>query len=259
MSVIEKILPSYSTERYYLLSELEDICGKPLEFIEDEDNTQSCAAYWKSNPIKDNMHVVVYIRWNYSDGHYALHHAMLDMLGDPKSTDCPTANCVVVVDVIVSENSEDGFYSAKNEITAHLLILQEMFTVRGIIFGVTNVPAAVPGLEAALEYLTDICSHEVENSTMRVVAKNNMDYVGGDPLSEPDAVSGVLQYVLSSIPFSWMETAQPDNVTETQDSQEASKSDIDNHSEFTGINIVMFFLVACVAYVIYLWLENKKE
>jgi hypothetical protein len=241
MLLLRKQLPSYSTERFYLLSELENLCGSPLGYIEhDNSPPQSCDSdtYWGQNHVDENTVLIVYVLWNTSHGENDLYDSIKCTLGTHGANSTPRRfQRIIAVEATVSGE----LFPATADVEVYTKEIQNVYDGYEVIVGLSNNHTAAPALDAAFEYLKETIS-ECATTTVKVVTLRNENYLGGDAFCEPDAVSGIRQYVLSTLEYEWM-LSNDDNVG-------ASKQ-MRNHVDYTRIHAVLFMLVICIGAYLY--------
>lgn len=99
---------------------------------------------------------------------------------------------------------------------AFLISKRELGDIGPIVFGVTNQPGGTCALENVMEYVSML----PENNTIVVVSIHGEHFLGRQESLEPDAISGVEQFLLLSLNTSvksWTKEAfqRPDVIPKT--------------------------------------------
>lgn len=248
MPFFKKQLPSYSTERFYLLSEIEELCQSPLQYIESEDISPS--DFWKGNSIDKYNTVIVYILWDTTEGKDGLYKSVQDTLGSQSYSMTKLSKKIIVIEAMIQQSEEMAFPTT-TELELYALYIQKMYKGFEIIFGVSNNATAAPGLEAIYEYLRVTIPHYSHSPSASVVTLRNENYLGGNVLCEPDAVSGVCQYVLSTLKYNWVVNNDTESEIRSPTSEEHASKQLRSHVDITRIHAVFFMLFICI--VSYYW------
>ena len=189
-------LPSYSVERFYMLSELQQHAGGGIHFLCDrnlavpaDESTVSTAS------TEQDMTTILYLLWRPDETNdpqafaddivrQALHH--LD----------ESPRCYLVVDRLVAVEGDDDVRTIES--LARYLALTYREQCYGVTVGLSNHPRAAPGLEACLNAVLvgsrDRRRIGGSRSRLRIVACHPDDLTGRQ--EETDAVQGVRQWRL---------------------------------------------------------------
>ena len=180
-------LPTYSCERYYLLSEIE----QRAEFVFiDEPNRKITERRSTQNPRIDS----IFLLWDASRGFGGLKENIREILGIFPS--CQN-RCIIVVDCLVA--SEKEFESkTKDELEDFFSWSQTAFPDSFIFVGISDKASGMPGLEKLCDFMEFAvsCAPAVTGN-IRLIGKTRQDCLGHDPDREPDAVSDVFQVLCS--------------------------------------------------------------
>lgn len=176
-------LPTYSCERYYLLSEIE----QRAEFVFiDEPDCKAKGRQSTQNPRIDS----IYLLWNSSSDVEGLKGNIKKLLELYPSCQ---SRCVIVVECLVTSELEfDSTVKSK---------IDELFTWAGksypdvfIFVGVSDKPSGTPGLEKLEGFMKDaVASAPGVSGNLRLIGMTRQDCLGHDPNREPDADSDVFQ------------------------------------------------------------------
>jgi hypothetical protein len=212
-------LPSYSTERFYLLSELEELCGEPQAIYpdpEEEAGPEKCLPpsshetekYWlkKFNSSQANQESItlIYLLWNESDGITHFMNTLELTLGSvqfnskmssTEPTLSSTSSClqrIIAVEILLTAK---GVWTKEQEIffSETLIQLSAKYPSLQFIFGLADNYAS-PALEALLHTATAL--HTQQPYTCQLVASHTSTFLGHNKDAEPDAISDVFQVLL---------------------------------------------------------------
>ena len=181
-------LPSYSSERYYLLSEIEQ--RVTFVFL-DEPESKSSEQVSTQNPIID----VIYLLWNSSEGWEMLKSNIQKVL--ERYPSC-LSRCLIVVECLTSSKEE-----FETEVTDQLDRIfkwaDKSFPDSALFVGVADKAAGTPGLEKVEEFVkfTNASAPGV-TSNIRLIGLTRQECLGHDPVREPDAESGLFQVLVCS-------------------------------------------------------------
>lgn len=228
-------LPGYTTERYYLLSEIEQrigvdnfICQDENLILKDDSSEISELSAVKyadmMNRIPQSSIRMFYVIWNCKvdkDGSgfklqvLSLLKGVCVQSGDGL---LPTAQLAVEVLVSSSFNPVNGTSSTEYAVVGAVMhwIVDTFSHIFGyVVFGVADDPAGTPALEAVLNTLQHVdCAITDDNSsippfeyrhhkpstiTSVLITPARQHLLGHDVLREPDAKSGVRQSLLGSL------------------------------------------------------------
>lgn len=191
--ILEKQLPNYTTERYYLISE-----------IEQETDDIICLDEYSlniiDNKLNDGRLIVVYILWKYCCGSEDLRNSLNNVTSHLKSQQ----KVLLVIETLLPEK---GYWneSTKSNITNELLTIQTLYHFGCIVFGISDC-AIGPALEAGLDCILEV-KPEHKSS---IILQRRSDLLGHDENLEPDAQSNVFQILLSKKNYSsWIDETFP--------------------------------------------------
>lgn len=187
-------LPTYTTERYYLLSELEQI----VKFYYTNEESQK--APMNDNEIPEATQVAIYISWDTEAGLNDLQRKLSSSCEYVRENFDNSRDYLIAVEVFhrnssSSDESFDGTISILHSGFNLALKMQGGFGI--IIFGVTDNPGGTCALEATLDYCSGF--HKIYNQKVAVISIDKQCFLGLQEDDEPDAIPNVMQYYLSSI------------------------------------------------------------
>lgn len=176
-------LATYSSERYYLLSEIEQ--RAEFLFIDEPDSKEKECQSTQNPRIN-----TVYMLWDAKDDVLLLKNNIKKIL---ELFPCCQSRCMVTVDCLVT--SERDFDTVvKDQIEELFAWAKNHYPDIFIFVGVADKPSGTPGLEK----LEDFMKNAVEaapgvTGNFRVIGMTRRDCLGHDPDREPDADSDVFQ------------------------------------------------------------------
>jgi len=179
-------LSNYSSERYYLLSEIEQDAN--FVFL-DEPESKSSAQLSTQNPLID----VVYLLWKTSDGWEILKSNIQKILDRYPSC---LSRCLIVVEGLT--NNEAEFENeAKDSIERIFKWADKAFPDSALYVGVSDKVSGTPGLEKVEEFLKfTVASAPASAGNIRLIGITRQECLGHDPVREPDADSGLFQVLV---------------------------------------------------------------
>jgi len=212
-------LPSYTSERYYLLSEIEQRCVFRYLHVDDgdeapPDETTSTAAAAAAAAAADAVHEAFYVLWDLRAGstqtEAQFRAAVSAVLGGPHRA-ADALSSLLAVEALV-DKKDDGVANnnvdvVRDCIQTNIEWIKSAHRVGCVYVGVADHPAGAPALEAVMDYATIIDNHyhlgngvmmmrsgtAVAGPRVRVVGVRQAHFLGHDPMREPDAASNVYQ------------------------------------------------------------------
>ena len=208
-----KVLPNYTSERYYLLSEIEQ--RATFTYLSDFPDSGTdhrisigcfCCIYilWDlrkltcANEAEFEINLVNLLsRLSYDKGSVQNHS------GDDRTLTLPPTSLLaveVIIDAKALTESEND-HDPKNEIERVINRINAKYqSISCIYVGISDSVAGAPALEAVLDYVTLIDSHKRVNKTedsmkVVVIANDTNQMLGHDPSRDPDAESGMLYQI----------------------------------------------------------------
>ena len=175
-------LPTYSCERYYLLSEIEQRAS--FVFMDEPDNSEQVST---QNPRID----VVYLLWDYSHGVEWVKKRIETVLDRHPSC---LSRCLIVLECLVA--SKDAFESSEIQAPMEALFewAEEVCPSSFLFIGVSDKITGTPGLEKCYDFLKFIVTAApAAEGNIRFIGATRADCLGYDPTREPDAGSDVYQ------------------------------------------------------------------
>lgn len=198
--MIVESLPSYGTERYYLLSEIEQ--KTTFCFLDEPDKNSS-----KTRPFS-----LSYLIYNYSSNNIEsfIHH-LNSILEKAQNATEHKDSIIVFADVLIPKNAKwTGDYEDKISSLLELALkasTKEEERNIALVFGVTDDITGTPGLNKANEYLdaigrsvAKICSDDIY-----MIGYTRVEFMGFDSTLEPDAGADIFQALCYRYPMDlWM-------------------------------------------------------
>ena len=192
------ILPEYSTERYFLLSEIE-ANATSLTFL-DDDETDS---YNKNNSRESHNSElenikVYYVLWDLSLSLPVLLHSIESVTLRISSENISSK--LLVIDVFCSQTGIcKNIKNLNSVIVPALSSIQDKYKCFDcIVFGITDHKSAAPGLDIAFDRLAVLGNQGLRWS---ITASNKTDFFGHGINITPDAIDNVNQCAISSPNF----------------------------------------------------------
>lgn len=178
-----KYLPEYSTERYYLLSEIEQ--RSKFYFLDEDENMGE----QEKNEMISSRFRVVYILWSFSDSNDTIIDK-LNKIADvlKKQPD------LMLTTVLVFEywlKSREHWIDAENSIQDIFSYACQSLNFGFVCGGVCDKSSGTSGLELCLDYLA--LFPEYDHTKAVIFGISRQDCLGHEPSREPDATSGVYQ------------------------------------------------------------------
>jgi hypothetical protein len=194
-------LPVYTTERYYLLSELE----QHGSFIfADEALFPSSSSSARRTPF-----VALYVLWNAGDSKGA--NGLVDkikglvnfMIDRRKYTAKDVTSFFLAVEVLATTTGQQlGCDDTNRDIIDIDKVIEDMWSkvkrsidIEYIVFGVSDHVGGTPALEAVHDFAVPISTN---HQMAQILASTRNEMLGHDSTREPDAAGNVRQYLLAS-------------------------------------------------------------
>ena len=206
------VLPNYTTERYYLLSEIEQ--RATFEYLIHEDENSEINKQSKPNT---HQHDAFYLLWDMracSAQTVAGFRQSTTKLLEGKHREAVSENRLIssllAIETLV-DKKEDGVTNNNIDVVRDHLQeimdwIKENHRIGCVYMGVADNPAGSPALEAISDYATIIDNHyesltgtgtlaanAAEGPRVRVIAVRDGHMLGHDPSRDPDAASNVYQ------------------------------------------------------------------
>lgn len=183
-------LQSYSSERYYLLSEIE----QSVHFVFlDEPESKSSEQVSTQNPLID----VIYLLWKSEDGWEILKSNIQKILDRHPSC---LSRCLIVVECL-SRNEEEFETDVKDQLERIFKWADKAFPDSPLFVGVSDKASGTPGLEKVEEFIKfTVASAPTAAGSIRLIGITRQECLGHDPVREPDADSGLFQVLVNSSP-----------------------------------------------------------
>ena len=206
-------LPTYTSERYYLLSEIEQRCI--FNYLHEEDGDGQQAPATNSSEV---MHEAFYLLWDLrvtSTQTEAQFRAAVSALLDGPNRRADAATSLLAVEALVDKKDEgvvnNNVDVVRECLHANIEWIKSVHRVGCVYVGVADHPAGAPALEAVMDYATIIDNHyHLGNGVMmmrsgtgmgtgavrprvRVGGVRQAHFLGHDPTREPDAASNIFQ------------------------------------------------------------------
>lgn len=201
MSVFISPLPDYTTERYYLLSELEE-SAKDVDCL-DELNIH--VDYYMNFLSNKSTIVVMYLLWRKATGISNLNASLHSLLGD-RTRD--HSNKILHVEVLINpSNRKTANYRQEiiDELCLVLVNIKKSFDIGCVCLGVCDHTSGTPALETAVKSI-----QFAPRNVLRLYCRSRIELLGFDTESQPDATSDVFQLLLATEdPTAWMKRTLP--------------------------------------------------
>lgn len=232
MSVYISSLPEYTTERYYLLSELEE-CLKDIDYL-NEMNIH--VDYYMNFPSNKSSVVVMYLLWRKATGISNLNASLQSLLGD-RTRDHSNKSLIIEV-LINSSNRKTATYKQEiiDELCLVLINIKKSYDIGCVCLGISDHTSGTPALEMVVK-----CVQCATNKTVRLYCARRIELLGFDTNNEPDATSNVFQLILATEdPCVWMKRNLPlfknhaASVTATRNDCPSAATSGDSSSNETG-------------------------
>jgi hypothetical protein len=183
MSLFRQDLPSYTSERYFLLSEIEENCA--IMSLDSAATSTTLAAIDSSVDV-----CFLYTVWSLADGQ----NVLIQTLSHIHSQTVSIAP-VLVIETYSSQPNDDDTPIQLEEALKTIHKTFPPWNKVNILFSVSNDVNACPGLEFIYDCAVDYI--KTDQSTLRVITEDPSILLGSLN-HEPDAINGVVQYLLSN-------------------------------------------------------------
>lgn len=278
------ILPNYSTERFYLLSELEEICLSMTSIYNEEENENNSTIietekYWNNIKLKDNENVLIYVLWREESGIDKLINSIELVLGGLSFNEelrKKEIKRIIAVEILLSNQGSwsNELHSFLSETLNHISL--KYYAIH-YIFGIAD-NFATPALEALLKIALQLKKDE---QICRMIVAKSDDYLGHNKNAEPDAISGVFQCLLqlnnSKIISSEKRKGRENQNNNDNDNHEEDDDENENNNNNDGregiknkqslsstkfdlirSQGIIFLIVALFSWIIYNYLNKKN-
>lgn len=214
-------LPSYTSERYFLLSEIENSC-----IIHTLDLTVI--------PPPVNNVCFLYCLWIHSHGLEELMRTLVT-LRSFKSKNSPV--------IVIETYSPDATDTVVSSIYSDMAEIQCQFEDSIIVFAVASDMDASPGLE----FIYDCIHCTLPTSDKFIIVAATSDTFMGIGNKDPDASEGVIQCLLSNTENPVQSVAARYGLE-----QRVKQSDVvKKHSSKSFVDFIVILVIALVAYILY--------
>ena len=201
------VLPNYTTERYYLLSEIEQ--RATFEYLINEDESTEINQQSKPNTHRhDAFYLLCDMRATSTQTVAAFRQSTTKLL-EGKHREIGSENrlssSLLAIETLV-DKKEDGVMNnnidvVRDRLQENMDWIKDNHRIGCVYMGVADNPAGSPALEAISDYATIIDNHyEALAGTgtavgpyVRVMAIRDGHMLGHDPSRDPDAASNVYQ------------------------------------------------------------------
>lgn len=176
-------LPSYSAERYFLLSEVEQLAK--FEFLDESKEADQVT--------RTNRFGILYILWDIDhQSDEIIHQKVTEVFALCQAKiQYPDLSPIFIDAIIASQGNWNGYHSRIEEL---LIWLTTNFPNRPIVIGVVNDCAGTAALTHLQEFLQEIFqSASTRKCSLTILSHCREEMMGHNPLREPDASSDVLQ------------------------------------------------------------------
>mmetsp|Transcript_31130 Transcript_31130/g.52561 ORF Transcript_31130/g.52561 Transcript_31130/m.52561 type:complete len:260 (-) Transcript_31130:79-858(-) len=182
---VEK-LPKYTCERYYLLSEIEQ---RAVFVFLDEDN--------EADPDLPDSLDVIYLLWNSETEDVDAIKDKLDMI-QVRYPNCLQKRTLVAIECFIP--SDEYFHSNGKSNVATLLSWFNQYYPSSLCFiGVADSVSGTSALEKCHDFIEFLlAAAPLSEEYTRLIGYTRQEMLGHDPSREPDASSGVTQYLCSA-------------------------------------------------------------
>jgi PHP family Zn ribbon phosphoesterase len=188
-----EILPNYSAEKFYVLSELEQKCNflylNPLSEEENENTQFNNTTQVSVNAIMTFLYVI----WSGSDYEELIStlQQYIQAFRNATSQDVDISSCCVIILV-----GKEEFYSAKFQsfLLQAIEQIHQRIQIKFVTLAITDHSASLPGLEKCHDLIERILpGYSSLEKIANIITNNPMTLLGHDHTHEPDAVSGIFQ------------------------------------------------------------------
>lgn len=266
-------LPNYSTERFYLLSELEEICTsmssiyneEQQEEKEEENKLIETKNYWNNLKLKENETVLVYVLWKEESGIDKLINSIELVLGDvsynKEEFQKKLIKRILAVEVLLSSQ---GSWSNELQLflSENLKHISLKYSAIQYIFGIADNFAS-PALESLLNIAIQL---KKEEQLCRMIVFKSDEYLGHNKNAEPDAISGIFQCLLqlndSELESSSLSSLSSSSRNILQGDVKINDQTIStNNNKFDLIRSqgIIFLIVASLSWLVYNYLYKVEK
>jgi hypothetical protein len=182
------ILPPYSTERYFILSEIE----QNATFAGLENGKLDYKLPEGSKGARG-----LYILWKMADDASkdieVLQKSIDSLVGACRELSVEEQEILITFETLLTSRSDWEVTGDKKRIQAAMDWVKSTYQFGGICFGASDHLAGAPALEALCDLVTSVEFQHGKAEDSIVVAESKADFLGHDPLREPEAESNVFQ------------------------------------------------------------------
>eukprot|EP00596_Hydrurales_sp_CCMP1899_P002793 CAMPEP_0119042250 /NCGR_PEP_ID=MMETSP1177-20130426/14487_1 /TAXON_ID=2985 /ORGANISM="Ochromonas sp, Strain CCMP1899" /LENGTH=277 /DNA_ID=CAMNT_0007008901 /DNA_START=133 /DNA_END=963 /DNA_ORIENTATION=- len=272
------LLPSYTTEKYYLLSEIEDraifeAVEKDADAPIPEDIITAMESVYKDKEVYDAFYVLWDLRSESNKTDSIFKQDIEKLIPKMKDLSTVMEKALLSIEIIIDQNQD------LEEMRAHILIvinwIRETQSFGCIYIGICDSVAGTPALEAVLDLAKMIDDHNLYEASLlsdvlilRVIAINNEQFLGHDPSREPDAESNVYQSEMifihngaildkstvedDSISVSyWATTSGLEHTKVLRDKNGQRGKNVEIMSKPNNYFSLLLFIIVCIAAYIY--------
>jgi hypothetical protein len=237
-------LPSYTSERYYLLSEIE----QHANFISLD--------YPEESSISDHRerYLAVYLLLDARAGNSSsslLQHLLRVKEYIHKHINIPSANTILAVEVYHDQLDSSKF---KEDIEKLYQEVSISWTDLGLlVFGISDNAAGTCALEVVMDYCTIVALEDA--SKIQLICTSKQSFLGLEVDIEPDAISGVKQYILASKPAplsDWMKsvTGKRELFEDLRASTNTTMNQVKQYQPWTHILALVVLIVSVSLYLL---------
>lgn len=193
--MIVTTLPEYTTERYYILSELEQKVSS-FVYLDESNTTNDKISDTSNRNIKS-----YYLLWDLSKSDNnvisitfkAEIENLLRQHNNDNNNNIGGHNLLSIELLLGNRNDWDNVKLLLND-TMEWIASNYHNVVNYIVIGVADDAVAAPALDSILDYYNKICSEDVlSNYTVKIIGLSRSSFLGHSIDPSPDAKSGVFQ------------------------------------------------------------------
>jgi hypothetical protein len=185
------LLPPYTTERYYVLSEIEQ---RAIFVGLDTNGNLDC----KIAGINEAGARGFYILWkmneeNSDDDIKTLDLSISRVLKAANQLKVDLSSAFIAIEVFLTARSDWAITGDKKRIEDAMTWLKNTYNVGGICFGASDTVSGTCALEALSDFVASIEFESLSAEHNLVIAESKVNFLGHDPLREPEAEQNVFQ------------------------------------------------------------------
>lgn len=244
-------LPSYSAERYFLLSEIEQ--KSRLYFTDDLTNNGN-------NPseriVLNSPLVVLYTKWQpliYDEVY--LFEKIGQLLANVTIEDADSS--FIIVDAYINNEQDWSCGTLTPLMKTAIEGLKARTGICNIVIGITDNLGGLPGLEKCYDILEKIVpGYKMFPTVCDFVANDREEMMGHDPTLEPDARSGVFQLLCCSQDLVMEEPILNRILKRCKTANTSPQNDMNGKQEKFSINQAVY-LIAILLFMYYISIYIK--